>query len=53
MRGISMSKSPIASYQDLQVWQEGMNLGEICYLVTKAFPKEETYGMTKPHWGGV
>ncbi|MEA5515746.1 four helix bundle protein [Nodularia sp. UHCC 0506] len=41
-----MSKSPIASYQDLQVWQEGMNLGEICYLVTKAFPKEETYGMT-------
>ncbi|WP_414528471.1 hypothetical protein [Nodularia chucula] len=30
-----------------------MNLGEICYLVTKAFPKEETYGMTKPRWGRV
>ncbi|MBD2730917.1 four helix bundle protein [Nostoc sp. FACHB-892] len=41
-----MSKSPIQSYQDLQVWQEGMNLAEACYFVTKSFPKEETYGMT-------
>lgn len=23
-----------------------MNLAESCYRVTKAFPKEETYGMT-------
>ncbi len=33
------------SYRDLKVWQEGMNLAESCYKATKAFPKEETYGM--------
>ncbi|MBE9036602.1 four helix bundle protein [aff. Roholtiella sp. LEGE 12411] len=41
-----MSKTPIQSYQDLQVWQEGMNLAESCYLLTRNFPKEETYGIT-------
>ena len=40
-----MKESPIQSYQDLKVWQEAMNLAEACYRVTKAFPKEETYGM--------
>lgn len=33
------------SYRDLRVWQEAMNLAEACYRITKAFPKEETYGM--------
>ncbi|XGV98899.1 MAG: four helix bundle protein [Leptolyngbya sp. BL-A-14] len=36
----------IESYRDLMVWQEGMNLAEACYKVTKTFPKEEIYGMT-------
>ncbi|MBG1271746.1 four helix bundle protein [Nostoc sp. WHI] len=36
----------IRSYQDLKVWQEGMNLAEACYQLTIAFPKEELYGMT-------
>ncbi|MCC5655168.1 four helix bundle protein [Nostoc sp. XA013] len=40
-----MKSSSIQSYQDLKVWQESMNLAEICYEVTKTFPKEETYGM--------
>ncbi len=35
----------IQSYRDLKVWQEGMNLAEQCYLVTRNFPKEELYGM--------
>jgi four helix bundle protein len=41
-----MKDSSIRSYRDLKVWQEGMNLVETCYRVTKTFPKEETYGMT-------
>ena len=41
-----MKDSSIQSYRDLKVWQEGMNLVETCYRVTKTFPKEETYGMT-------
>ena len=34
------------SYRDLRVWDEGMRLAEICYRTTKAFPREEIYGMT-------
>ena len=41
-----MNKPPIQSYRDLKVWQEGMNLAEACYRLTKGFPKEEIYGMT-------
>ena len=33
------------SYRDLKVWQEGMNLAELSYRLTRTFPKEETYGM--------
>ncbi|MBW4616200.1 MAG: four helix bundle protein [Desmonostoc vinosum HA7617-LM4] len=41
-----MVNSEIRSYQDLKVWQEGMNLAEVCYQLTMTFPKEEIYGMT-------
>ncbi|MEH2417206.1 four helix bundle protein [Nostoc sp.] len=41
-----MTASEIRSYQDLKVWQEGMNSAEACYQLTIAFPKEELYGMT-------
>jgi four helix bundle protein len=36
---------PVNSYQDLTVWQKAMDLAEVCYHLTKAFPKEEMYGM--------
>ncbi len=36
----------IQSYRDLRVWQKGMDLAEICYLITREFPKEEMYTMT-------
>jgi four helix bundle protein len=36
----------IQSYQDLRVWQVGMDLAERCYSLTKSFPKDEIYGMT-------
>jgi four helix bundle protein len=35
----------LQSYQDLRVWQEGMNLAEMCYHLTREYPKEEIYGM--------
>ncbi|HAZ45457.1 MAG TPA: diversity-generating retroelement protein bAvd family protein [Cyanobacteria bacterium UBA11371] len=41
-----MGESKIQSYRDLKVWQEAVNLAEICYRFTKTFPKEELYGMT-------
>ncbi len=34
------------SYRELIVWQKGMDLAVACYQLTKAFPKEELYGMT-------
>jgi four helix bundle protein len=41
-----MSDSKCQSYRDLRVWQEAVKLAEICYRLTKIFPKEELYGMT-------
>jgi len=36
----------IESYRDLKVWQAGMELAKACYQLTKAFPREEMFGMT-------
>ncbi len=36
----------IRSYQDLQVWEAGMELAETAYKITKSFPKEEIFGLT-------
>jgi four helix bundle protein len=36
----------VQSYKDLIVWQKALDLVEIIYQVTKAFPKEELYGFT-------
>lgn len=41
-----MTDSEIQSYRDLKVWQLGMELAEICYRITRRFPKDELYGMT-------
>ena len=41
-----MENPSIQSYRDLKAWQEAMNLAEMCYRLTKTFPKEELYGMT-------
>jgi len=35
-----------ASYQDLRVWQDAMDLVENVYCETQGFPKEERYGLT-------
>ena len=36
----------IQSYRDLKVWQQAMDLAEVCYLKTRQFPKEKRYGLT-------
>jgi four helix bundle protein len=36
---------PLRSHKELRVWQIGMNLAELSYLLTKSFPKDELYGM--------
>jgi four helix bundle protein len=41
-----VEKQAVQSYQDLKVWQAGMDLAEGCYRMTGQFPKAELYGMT-------
>jgi len=36
----------VQSYQELEVWKVAMDLATECYRVTKAFPKDELFGMT-------
>lgn len=36
----------VKHYKDLIVWQKAMNLVERVYQETKAFPREELYGLT-------
>jgi four helix bundle protein len=42
-----MSSEPrIKSYRDLRVWQDAMTLAELCYRLTRAFPREEMFGLS-------
>ncbi|MEJ0044481.1 MAG: four helix bundle protein [Rhizomicrobium sp.] len=41
-----MGNQRITSYRDLSVWQQAMTLAETCYSLTRAFPREEMFGMT-------
>jgi four helix bundle protein len=36
----------IRSYRDLEAWQLGMSLVEAIYDLTRAFPREEIFGLT-------
>jgi four helix bundle protein len=36
----------LESYRDLKVWQRAMSLAEACYVLTRKFPREETFGLT-------
>ncbi len=35
----------IKSFKDLKIWNRGIKLVEDVYMVSKSFPKEETYGL--------
>lgn len=43
---MSDASRSIKSHRDLIAWQKAMDLVVVCYDVTKAFPKDETYGLT-------
>lgn len=34
----------LESYRDLKVWQKGMEIAELCYRLTRKFPREEMHG---------
>jgi four helix bundle protein len=36
----------VTSYQNLKVWQSGMELTKSVYLLSQHFPKHELYGLT-------
>ena len=38
--------SKVSSYKQLRVWQEGINVVNDIYELTKHFPKSELYGLT-------
>lgn len=35
----------IKNFKDLKIWQKGIQLVEDIYILSKTFPKEETYGL--------
>jgi four helix bundle protein len=41
-----MSETEIKSHRDLIAWQKSMDLVVTVYKASRAFPKEETYGLT-------
>jgi four helix bundle protein len=43
---VVVDRPAIASYRDLKVWQDAMALAEACYGETRAFPREEMFGLT-------
>ena len=36
----------IKNFQDLRIWQTGIEVVKDVYILTKKFPKEELYGLT-------
>lgn len=41
----SSSAHQFGSYRDLEVWQLGMHITEQCYRLSRAFPREEMFGL--------
>ena len=39
-------REPLSSYRDLNVWRDGIALVKACYLITRASPKDELFGLT-------
>lgn len=37
----------INSYRDLETWQEGITLVELCYAASSSFPRDEMFGLTQ------
>jgi len=46
IENIENKKNKIKNFKDLRIWQESIRLVKDIYLLTKNFPKDETYGLT-------
>lgn len=44
-RGEDFLMGEIKSYKDLRIWRLGIDIVKAVYLVTRNFPKSETYGL--------
>ena len=44
-QGTGNKVKPIESFKDLEIWREGIDLISVVYKLTRAFPKEEVYGL--------
>ena len=44
-RTLTMNTNITRSYKDLVVWQKGIALAKLVYLLTKNFPSEEKFGL--------
>ncbi len=42
----SLVREPVRRFEDLRVWQSGMDLAESVYRLTASFPSDERFGMT-------
>ncbi len=45
-RGALRAAMTLQTYRELEVWQAAMDLAAECFRLTKAFPKDELFGMT-------
>jgi four helix bundle protein len=41
-----MCMAKIETYRDLETWQRGIDFVEHCYVITRAFPSDERFGLT-------
>jgi four helix bundle protein len=39
-------RAPVTSFQDLEIWQRGIDLAEEMYRVSESFPTTERFGLT-------
>ena len=46
MRSVDGTKRPVQSYRDLDVWVRAIDLSKKIYRLTRAFPREEIFGLT-------
>ena len=46
-RQLGTRMSTVRDHRDLLAWQKAIDLGLACYSVSRSFPREERYGLTK------
>src|SRR3989338_9917408 len=42
---VNITRGTIRSFRDLEVWQKGIEIVDVVYAMTTAFPEEERFGL--------